>query len=107
MLSDYADCVYRAIGKESTYCGTGTPPTTVWSDTFETATGWTVNPNATDTATTGVWERGDPEATTSSGTKQLGTTVSGTNDLVTGSLAGAAAGDFDIDGVRRQRARRQ
>ncbi|GFJ94205.1 hypothetical protein Prum_078470 [Phytohabitans rumicis] len=45
-----------------------------------------------------MWERGDPEATTSSGAKQLGTTVSGTNDLVTGRLAGAAAGDHDIDG---------
>jgi aminopeptidase S len=78
--------------------GTGTPPTTVFSDTFETSTGWTTNPNGTDTATTGAWERGDPEATTSSGAKQLGTTVSGTNDLVTGRLAGAAAGDFDIDG---------
>jgi choice-of-anchor B domain-containing protein len=73
------------------------PPTTVYSDTFETATGWTVNPNGTDNATTGAWERGDPEATTSSGAKQLGTTVSGVNDLVTGRLAGAAAGDFDID----------
>jgi aminopeptidase S len=78
--------------------GTGTPPTTVYSDTFETATGWATNPNGTDTATTGVWERGDPEATTSSGAKQLGTTVSGVNDLVTGRLAGAGAGDFDIDG---------
>ncbi|HCT78224.1 MAG TPA: zinc carboxypeptidase [Micromonosporaceae bacterium] len=97
MLSEYADCVYRAIGKEAQYCG-GTPPTTVWSDTFETATGWTVNPNGTDTATTGQWERGDPEATTSSGAKQLGTTVSGVNDLVTGRLAGTGAGAFDIDG---------
>ncbi|MER6581316.1 M14 family metallopeptidase, partial [Nonomuraea sp. NPDC001023] len=95
---EYSDCVYRIIGKESQYCGTGTPPVTVWSDTFETATGWTVNPSGTDTATTGAWERGDPEATTSSGAKQLGTTVSGTNDLVTGRLAGAAAGDYDLDG---------
>ncbi|GGS93542.1 M14 family zinc carboxypeptidase [Nonomuraea spiralis] len=95
---EYSDCVYRIIGKEAQYCGTGTPPVTVWSDTFETATGWTVNPSGTDTATTGVWERGDPEATTSSGAKQLGTTVSGTNDLVTGRLAGTAAGDYDIDG---------
>jgi aminopeptidase S len=78
--------------------GTGTPPTTVYSDTFETATGWTANPDGTDTATTGTWERGDPEATTSSGTKQLGTTVSGVNDLVTGRLAGTSAGSFDIDG---------
>lgn len=78
--------------------GTGNPPTTVWQDTFETATGWTVNPNSNDTATVGAWERGDPEATTSSGAKQLGTTVSGTNDLVTGRLAGSSAGTYDIDG---------
>ncbi|MER6505867.1 M14 family zinc carboxypeptidase [Nonomuraea sp. NPDC001636] len=95
---EYSDCVYRIIGKESQYCGTGTPPVTVWSDTFETATGWTANPSGTDTATTGAWERGDPEETTSSGVKQLGATVSGTNDLVTGRLAGAAAGDYDLDG---------
>jgi hypothetical protein len=74
------------------------PPVTVFSDDFETSTGWTVNPLGTDTATLGLWERGDPEATTSSGTKQLGTTVSGVNDLVTGRLAGAAAGDYDVDG---------
>ncbi|MFD2354897.1 M14 family metallopeptidase [Nonomuraea ferruginea] len=84
---EYSDCVYRIIGKESQYCGTGTPPTTVYSDTFETATGWTVNPNGTDTATLGQWERGDPADTSSSGPKQLGTTVSGSNDLVTGRLA--------------------
>ncbi|MCI0582010.1 MAG: zinc carboxypeptidase, partial [Chloroflexi bacterium] len=49
-------------------------------------------------ATTGLWERGDPEPTSSSGPKQLGTTVSGINDLVTGRLAGASAGVHDIDG---------
>jgi choice-of-anchor B domain-containing protein len=74
------------------------PPETVFSDTFETAAGWTTNPNGTDTATTGAWERGDPEQTDSSGVKQLGTTVSGVNDLVTGRLAGTGAGSFDIDG---------
>jgi hypothetical protein len=73
-------------------------PVTVYFDNFETATGWTVNPNGTDTATLGQWQRADPAATTSSGAKQLGTTVSGTNDLVTGPLAGAAAGDHDLDG---------
>jgi hypothetical protein len=97
ILSELADCPWRAIGKEAQYCGTA-PGTTVYSDTFETATGWATNPNGTDTATTGAWERGDPAATTSSGAKQLGTTVSGVNDLVTGAAAGAAAGDFDIDG---------
>ncbi|WP_345558490.1 M28 family peptidase [Nonomuraea rosea] len=77
---------------------TAVPPAVVWQDTFETATGWTVNPNGTDTATLGQWERGDPEATTSSGAKQLGTTVSGVNDLVTGRPAGTSAGAFDVDG---------
>jgi carboxypeptidase T len=97
LLAEYADCPYRAIGKQAQYCGTG-GGTTVYFDNFETATGWTANPNGTDTATLGRWERGDPEATTSSGAKQLGTTVSGVNDLVTARLAGAAAGDNDVDG---------
>jgi hypothetical protein len=74
------------------------PPVTVFADDFETAKGWTVNPAATDTATTGQWERGVPQATNSGGVKQLATTISGTNDLVTGRLAGTAAGDFDVDG---------
>ncbi|HZN18198.1 MAG TPA: M4 family metallopeptidase [Micromonosporaceae bacterium] len=72
--------------------------TTIYSDTFETATGWVTNPNGTDTATLGQWERGDPEGTTSTVTLQLGTTVSGVNDLVTGRLAGTGAGSYDVDG---------
>jgi aminopeptidase S len=78
--------------------GGGTPPTTVFFDNFETNQGWVTNPNGTDTATTGTWERGDPETTTSGGTMQLGTTVSGVNDLVTARLAGAAVGTNDVDG---------
>ena len=38
------------------------------------------------------------DATNSSGAKQLGNTVSGSNDLVTGRLAGSSAGSYDIDG---------
>ncbi|SIQ66188.1 M14 family metallopeptidase [Micromonospora avicenniae] len=97
MLSEYADCPYRAIGKQAQYCGGGGGGTTVWSDTFETATGWTINPNGTDTATAGAFERGAAQATTSSGAKQL-TPYAGSNDLVTGRLAGSAAGDYDLDG---------
>jgi len=78
--------------------GGGNPPTTVFFDNFETSQGWTTNPNGTDTATTGQWERGDPETTTSGGTMQLGTTVSGVNDLVTARLAGASVGANDVDG---------
>jgi subtilisin family serine protease len=70
----------------------------VFSDDFEVARGWTTNAAATDTATLGQWERGDPAATVSTGNKQLGTTTSGTFDLVTGAAAGASAGAFDVDG---------
>ncbi|HCT81615.1 MAG TPA: oxidoreductase [Micromonosporaceae bacterium] len=72
---------------------------TVFEDTFETNRGWVVNPNGTDTATAGRFERGDPEATTSGGqTYQQGTTTSGINCLVTGRLAGTSVGANDIDG---------
>ena len=74
------------------------PPAVIFFDDFESDTGWTTNPNSTDTATTGHWERGNPEPTSSGGTTlQLGTTVSGNNDLVTGALAGSSAGTHDID----------
>jgi extracellular elastinolytic metalloproteinase len=79
-------------------CGAGGGGTTVFSDDFETDKGWTRNPNGTDTATTGLWERGNPDATTSGGTQQVGTTPSGNNDLVTGAAAGASAGTNDVDG---------
>ena len=42
----------------------------------------------TDTATTGRWERANPADTNSSGAKQLGTTTSGSFDLVTGAARG-------------------
>jgi murein tripeptide amidase MpaA len=109
-LLEQADCPYRVIGKEAQYCSTTPQPTptptptpppggdTVFADDFESNQGWTTNPNGSDTATTGQWERGNPEDTNSSGPKQLGTTVSGQNDLVTGRLAGASVGAYDIDG---------
>jgi len=78
-------------------CG-GTGTTVVFFDNFETSLGWVTNPNGTDTATTGRWERGDPQDTNSGGAKQLGTTISGSSDLVTGAAAGASAGANDIDG---------
>ena len=77
-----------------------TAVTEIFADTFESDKGWTRNPNATDTATGGAWERGDPQSTSSSGLKQLGTTVSGVNDLVTGRLSGSSSGSYDLDGGR-------
>ena len=93
-LLEISDCPYRAIGKETQYCGI--QGATIFSDDFETGTGWTAG--VADTATSGRWERGDPAATSSAGAKQLGTTVSGVNDLVTGRLAGNNASQNDVDG---------
>ncbi|MFC5835963.1 M28 family metallopeptidase, partial [Nonomuraea insulae] len=56
-----------AIAYTTWTIATAAQPVVVWQDTFETATGWTTNPSAADTATTGTWERGDPAATTSTG----------------------------------------
>ncbi|GIH73646.1 S8 family peptidase [Planobispora longispora] len=79
--------------------GGGPDPTVVYSDDFEAARGWTVNPGGADTATTGLFERGDPGQTTSGGTvTQPGATPSGSNALVTGAAAGASVGANDIDG---------
>ncbi|RJL24435.1 PQQ-dependent sugar dehydrogenase [Bailinhaonella thermotolerans] len=76
---------------------TTTPP--LFADDFESDRGWTVNAAGADTATSGRWERGDPEPTTYNGaTIQSGTTVSGTNALVTGRAAGSSAGAGDVDG---------
>ncbi len=86
---------------------TGVPPTptptsqpsVVFFDDFETSQGWVVDPNGNDTATTGTWERANPESTSYSGvTYQLGTTVSGSYDLVTEGSAGSSVGSYDIDG---------
>ncbi len=72
-------------------------PVTVFFDNFETNLGWVRNPFGTDTARAGLWERADPEYTWWWGPKQLGSTVSGSYDLVTGAKAGWDAGSNDID----------
>ena len=59
-----------------------------------------MNPNATDTATGGAWERGDPKPRPRAGSSSSGTTVSGVNDLVTGRLSGSSSGSYDLDGGR-------
>jgi hypothetical protein len=88
-------CMYTVTG--------GTPPAvTVWQDDFESDLGWVTNP-LSDTATSGFWERADPEATfsippDSTGIKQLGWTQSPSNDLVTGAQSGGTAADYDVDG---------
>ncbi len=70
----------------------------VYADDFESASGWSTNPDGSDSATTGMWERNNPEGTELSGPKQLNDTVSGANCLVTGALAGSSVGANDVDG---------
>ena len=71
----------------------------MFEDDFETDKGWTVNPLGTDTANRGMWEWANPESTSYGGrTYQLGTTTSGSYDLVTGGLAGYTVGKYDLDG---------
>jgi carboxypeptidase T len=94
LLLDAADCPYEVIGKQTQYCGVAGPPP-VFTDDFEADRGWTP---VTDTATTGRFERANPADTNSGGAKQLGTTTSGSFDLVTGASAGTDAGANDIDG---------
>ncbi|MDP5273576.1 choice-of-anchor J domain-containing protein [Chengkuizengella axinellae] len=44
-----------------------------------------------------MWERANPQSTSYSGSKQLGTTTSGSFGLVTGASAGSSVGANDID----------
>jgi hypothetical protein len=79
--------------------GGGGGGVTVYSDNFETtANPWTRNAFGGDTATTGLWERGDPDQTASGSIMQLGNCASGPNCLVTGRAGGASVGANDIDG---------
>lgn len=72
---------------------------TLFSDDFETAKGWALTPNGNQ-ATTGRWQRGDPQPTTSGGiTLQPGTCAGpSVNCFVTGLMAGSAVGAKDVDG---------
>ena len=86
-------------GPTPTPTNTPEPGEEIFCDDFETDKGWTTDPDGTDTATTGTWERANPEGTSYGGlTYQLGTTVNnGSYDLVTGPLAGSSIGSYDID----------
>jgi hypothetical protein len=87
-----AGCVYSVIGKLQQDCG-------ALFDDLEINRGWQLNPDGTDTATRGLWQRADPQPTSSGGRAyQLGTTVSGVRDLVTGAQAGSSLSSNDVDG---------
>ncbi len=77
-------------------------PSVVFTDSFETDKEWEVNPNNTDSAVDGVWQRGMPESTANtvnnaSGPKQLGFVAEGDFAFVTG-LNGGGISENDVDG---------
>ena len=70
----------------------------LFSDDFEAARGWIATPGM-NTATTGLWQRGDPQPTTSGGiTLQPNNCDASVNCFITGLTAGAAVGTNDVDG---------
>ncbi|MFG2016954.1 M4 family metallopeptidase [Actinomadura geliboluensis] len=104
-----ADGTYRitvlgdgaSVDRTATYTltvGNGSPGGTVFADDFESSQGWTTNPNGTDSATAGAWERGTPQPTNWSGTNLQLAAAGGGADLVTGAPAGTDAGTYDVDG---------
>jgi len=86
-LIERASCPYSVIDKTTTRCGP-------YFDDLEISRGWVRDPDGTDSATTGRWERADPAATP----RQLTWTPSGTKALVTGAAAGSTVNSYDIDG---------
>ena len=70
-----------------------------YDDDLEISRGWVRDAAGTDTATSGRWQRGHPQATsTAAGRKQVGSVTSGRYGMATGLLAGANAGANDVDG---------
>jgi subtilisin family serine protease len=80
--------------------GGGTPPPpppggTIYQDSFETSTGWI----RSGSATSGIFERGAPQATSYNGIPmQLSSVPHGSLVAVTGAAAGSSVGANDVDG---------
>jgi len=70
--------------------------TVLFEDDMESATGWAVDPDGTDGASTGVWERADPQGTGAQ--PENDHTPGGTVCWITGAAAGVSLGSNDIDG---------
>lgn len=94
-LIDIASCPLATLGAtvRTFRCG-------AYDDDFEINRGWRKNFDATDTATSGSWQIGDPEPTaTKAGRWQLDGTTSGRYALATGLASGANAAANDLDGA--------
>jgi carboxypeptidase T len=90
---EQSDCPWRAAG--SVYAREDCGP---FFDDMETGRGWHVDPDGTDTATSGRWARGDAGGTDFGGPKQLAAAASGRGEFATGLKSGTSAWDHDLDG---------
>ena len=93
-LMERAWCPLGVLGATVTQARCG-----AFDDDLEVGRGWTVNPDGTDTAVSGRFERSHPQPTSSSGPKQLGTVTSGSRGFVTGAAAGSHPNANDLDGI--------
>ncbi|HEX2101621.1 MAG TPA: immunoglobulin domain-containing protein, partial [Candidatus Synoicihabitans sp.] len=87
--------------EDTTYTATfqsGGGQSILFQDNFETASGWVRTPGA-NTATSGLWQRGNPEPTYQNGVNLQPDDCSGgsANCMVTGLVASVNAGVNDID----------
>jgi glucose/arabinose dehydrogenase len=88
---------YLASGTGELFRVQSTTSTVVFQDDFESAHGWVLTGGA-NSATGGLWQRGDPEPTSNAGLPlQLGSCQNSTNCLITGLTAGTGAGSNDVD----------
>lgn len=86
-------CPFAEAGLADTHCGP-------LDDDFEAPRGWQVNPDGTDSATSGAWQRAIPQKNKSSGgVKQKPYGFSARYALVTGAVLGSSANANDLDGL--------
>jgi carboxypeptidase T len=91
-IINMSGCPYSLVGLSVQNCGP-------LFDDFEIFRGWRTNPDGTDTATRGKWQRGNPEPTSIDGKLyQVDKTVDGRAALVTGAARGTGPSSNDVDG---------
>jgi carboxypeptidase T len=94
-LAERAWCPLSVLGAATMAARCG-----AFDDDIEVTKGWRVNPDGTDTATAGVWQRGVPAATSYQGPRQLTAAPTGQSGFATGLLAGTSTSGNDLDGGR-------
>jgi hypothetical protein len=94
-LAERASCPLSVLGAATTTARCG-----AYDDDLEVTKGWRINPDGTDTATIGAWQRGVPAATSFQGMRQITAAPTGRSAFATGLAAGAGTSANDLDGGR-------